>query len=188
MIILCGHRSHRIFFFFFYLHIPKLPIILIYICISNAFRKGMNPSSLPSHPVGWGCRRRRLHHCRRTRPLHNAATRLSVGRRWQPIMLQDEILMAKQSVTRQPKWSHDLQYSILALTGLENWSERADLISRSVISSSNTYDSSDRILQMVANKYLTLFYLKSTRRYLAEGQLHWNMNTWNYLNCVQTND
>ena len=34
-------------------------------------------------------------------------------------MLQDELLVAEQSVTWQPKWSRDPQNSILAITGAD---------------------------------------------------------------------
>ena len=33
---------------------------------------------------------------------------------WWPVMIQDEILVAEQPLTRQLKWSNDLQQSILA--------------------------------------------------------------------------
>ena len=60
--------------------------------------------------------------------------RLPVGPRWQPIMLEDRILVAEQSLTWQPNWSCDLQLSTLALNGLDGWSERPDSINRLVMS------------------------------------------------------
>ena len=82
------------------------------------------------HPVGWGCRICRLHLCRGLTP----PTRLSVGRRWQPVMLEDGILVAEQSMTWQLKRSCDPQHSTLALIGLDRLSERPTLISRLVMS------------------------------------------------------
>ena len=43
-------------------------------------------------------------------------------------MLEDGILVAEQSVTRQPNWLSDLQQSTVALTGLDGQSERPDPI------------------------------------------------------------
>ena len=50
--------------------------------------------------------------------------RLPVNHGWQLVMLEDRILVAEQPVTWQLKRSHDLQHSILALTGLDNQLER----------------------------------------------------------------
>ena len=68
------------------------------------------------------------------------------------------------------KWSSDLQHSILVLTVLVKQSERLDSINCLVmLSPKHLYDSPDCILSiaLVANKYLTLFYLYSaTKRWL----------------------
>ena len=60
--------------------------------------------------------------------------RLPVGCGWQPVMLEDGILMAEQSMTWQLKRSCDLQHSSLALTELDRRSERPDPINRLVMS------------------------------------------------------
>ena len=71
------------------------------------------------------------------------------------------------------------------LLGRDEQSERPDAINQLVKFSPNfLYDCPERILQIgqiVANKYLTLFHLKGARR-------QWHRNTWNHLNCVQTNN
>ena len=53
-----------------------------------------------------------------------------VGRVWQPIMLSDRILVAEQSIFRQPIRSRDLYKSTLTLTGIDEGSERPDPITR----------------------------------------------------------
>ena len=49
-------------------------------------------------------------------------------------MLKDGILVAEQSLIWQPKRSCDLQYSILALTGVDGQFWRSDLINQLVMS------------------------------------------------------
>ena len=49
-------------------------------------------------------------------------------------MLEDAILVAEQSMTRQLKRSCDLEHFTLALTGLDGWSERPDPINQLVMS------------------------------------------------------
>ena len=61
-------------------------------------------------------------------------TRLPVGCGWWPIMLEDGILVAEQSLTQQLKRSLVLKHSTLALTELDRWSERADPINWLVMS------------------------------------------------------
>ena len=52
---------------------------------------------------------------------------------WLPVKLKDEILLAKQSVTRHPKLSRDLQHPILVLTRLDGLSKKSYPINRLVI-------------------------------------------------------
>ena len=47
--------------------------------------------------------------------------------------------MAKQFVTQQLKWSHNLQHTTLTLTRLDGWSSRPDPINQQVMSSPSTY-------------------------------------------------
>ena len=46
--------------------------------------------------------------------------------------------MAEQFVTREMKWSHNLQHSTSALAGLNGWSEKPDLINQLVVSNPST--------------------------------------------------
>ena len=98
-----------------YFQLPLLYLILIYFSYVLPL--------LSPHPVGWGCRIRQLHLCRGVKL---PATRLLVGCEWQPVMLEDGILVAVQSVTWQLKRSRDTQHSTLALTRLDWWLERPD--------------------------------------------------------------
>ena len=66
-------------------------------------------------------------------------TGLPVGQGWWPVILEDEIMVAKQFMTRQSKWSHDLQHSTLALTGLDRHSERPNPTNWLLMSSPSTY-------------------------------------------------
>ena len=78
--------------------------------------------------------------------------RLPAGHGCYIIMCENGIL-----VTWQPKWSHDLQHSTLALTGLDGYLERPDLINHLVMSSSGICIFHNAL---VAKKHQTLFYLK----------------------------
>ena len=66
-------------------------------------------------------------------------TRPPVGRGWGLVMLENKILLAEQFLTRQPKWSCDLQHSPLAFSELDGQSERPDPINKLVMLSSGTY-------------------------------------------------
>ena len=54
---------------------------------------------------------------------------------WRPAILKNGMLVAEQSVTRQLKWSSDLQYSTLAYAGLNGRAERPNPIDQLVMSS-----------------------------------------------------
>ena len=90
------------------------------------------------------------------------STRLLVGYEWQPEMLEERIVVAEELVSQQLKWSQDLQHSTLAFIELDKWLERSSLLTQKF----KLYDYPDHILQiaLVANKDLTLFYLKGARR------------------------
>ena len=67
---------------------------------------------------------------------HSVGTPVCYG--WQPVMLEARILVAKRSMTRQPNWSHDLQYSTLALTKKDKQLEWPNPINQLAMSSSST--------------------------------------------------
>ena len=73
-----------------------------------------------------------------TAPLQKSKTPLplsnEVGCGWWPVMLKDGILVAEQFVTWKPKRSHDSQHFTLALTRLDGWLERPNLINWLVMS------------------------------------------------------
>ena len=80
-----------------------------------------------------------LHLCRNVRPhLTPPPIRTPVGHGWWPVILENEILVVKQSVTWQPKWSHDLLPFTLALTRLDRWLKRPEPINQLVVSSPST--------------------------------------------------
>ena len=103
--------------------------MLLFIVISFLLQLFANCS------VSWICKISWWHLCRWVRPLTNKSC---FGCGWQLIMLEDEILVTVQSVTRLPKWSCDLPHSTSALTGLHKQSERSDPIHQLVILSHNT--------------------------------------------------
>ena len=72
--------------------------------------------------------------CTSAEVLKKNPMRLPVGRGWRPVMLENRILVAEQSMTWQPKRSCSSQHSTLALTGLDGRSERLDPINQLVMS------------------------------------------------------
>ena len=85
----------------------------------------------------------------------------------------------------EPKWSHDLQHSILALTKLDRQPLSLNPIKWLVMSSSSSY----MIVPTVFFKLL--LWLTSTQPYfilkvVTKGKLCWDSNIWNHLNvCIQ---
>ena len=82
------------------------------------------------------------------------------------VILEDGILVAEQFVTQQLKWSRDLEHSTLVLTELDGQSETPETINQLFKSKLSTYMIVPTVIfkLVVANKYLTLFYLKDARR------------------------
>ena len=68
-----------------------------------------------------------------------STTRPLIAYGWWSVMLKDRILVAEHSITQQLKWSHDLQHSTLAFTGLDGQSDEPDPINRLVMSSPSSY-------------------------------------------------
>ena len=58
-----------------------------------------------------------------TASLQNRKIFPSTRRGWQPVMLEDEILVTELSLTRQQIWSNDLRNSPLALNELDGYSK-----------------------------------------------------------------
>ena len=111
------------------------------------------------------CRIRRLHIFRGVR-LPPTRTSLPIGCEWWLLMLADGVHVAKQSVTRQPKWSCNLQHSILGLTRLDGRLEMPDLINRLVMSNPST----NIIIRLYSsncsygNQTPNTFYLKAAKK------------------------
>ena len=99
-----------------------MDIVCIYILLSIGIE----------YPVNWGFRICQLHFCRVMRP-HPPSMRPPVGHGGVLIRLGDGILVAEQSLIQQLKQLSDLQYSTLALTGLNRQSKRPNLISQLVM-------------------------------------------------------
>ena len=77
------------------------------------------------------------------------AMRLFICCRWQPILLEDVILVAEQSVTLLPKLSHNFQHFTLIFTRQDRWLERPNPINWLVMSSHHTLKT---ILKNLLNK------------------------------------
>ena len=100
-----------------------------------------------TNPISWGCRICWLHHCKGVKHSPKQSQLLAVEGN---SMFEGRILIAEQSLTRQPNWSSDEQHSTLALTELDGWLERPDPINWLVISSHST----DMIVKTIFFKLL----------------------------------
>ena len=87
--------------------------------------------------VCWACRIFRLNLCRAIGPLPKWSLSVCWGV-W-PVMLQDVIIVAEQSLTGQPKWSRNLQHSNSAVTELGRLSKRFDPINLLIMLSPSTF-------------------------------------------------
>ena len=100
-----------------------------------------------------------------------------VGFGWWSVMLENGGWAVLEPAT---KWSSDLQQSTLALTGLDGWPKKANLINWLVMSGP---------MIILTIFFKLLLWQTSTQPYfilkVLEGG-NWDSYTWNYLNCVQT--